>query len=458
MITYQDFEQVKDLDVNGALGSFILNAIDDFKGSLEYQKAIDAQNYYEGENTTILNRIPYIFTENGKIEDFTVANNQVPTNFLNYIVTQEASTLLSNGLQTDDNIKDGLGGGKFDILLMRMALYALVDGVAWSYNYISADGKSQFKTDIWRGTEFIPFFDEMNGVLRAGIRFYQISPERPIYIELYEEDGLTKFSITKEKSTGKEVRKVNKVAEKKGYNIKIKKDILGEQIVDEFNWSVLPINPLYASEIKKSVFTTAFKAKNDLYDIILSDFGNTLEDSRDVYWVLKNYDGQNLGEFIEQYKKFKAIKVFGEDGDAKPQTIDIPYEARETALKMLEAMIYKEAMALDTSTLTGSSLNTTAIKASMDALNKKVDKFEWQVINLVENVIGLYLEWVNKPNEEYNINFIRSGLVNDTEIIDNLMKVREEISDETFYNNLPLIEDTELEIERMNLQGLRKYK
>lgn len=448
MKTYQDFlENINNKE------SFIEQAILEFKCSDTYINGIDAQAYYRGDNTTILARTPYIFTEKGKVEDLTKANNKIPTNFLNYIVTQEASTLLSNGLQTNDDIKTGLGGNKFDILLMRLSLYALVDGVAWAYNYIDTSKKNAFQTDIWRGTEFIPLFDEQTSELKGGIRFYQLDVNKPTYIELYELDGMSKYVIGKD-GEGKSV--TNLLQEKKAYNIKIESDGIGERVIDEFNWSLLPIAPLYANEIKQSVFTKSFKAKNDLYDIILSDFGNNLEDSRDVYWVLKNYGGQDLGEFIEQYKKYKAIKV-GMDGEATPQTIEIPYEARDTALKMIEASIYKESMALDTSTLTGSSINTTAIKASADALNKKVDKFEWEVQELCENIINLYLEHKGEKDKDYTINFIRSGLTNDTEIIDNLMKVRDEISDETFYKNLPFVENAEKEIQAVEQKDNRKF-
>lgn len=449
MLTFQDFEQYGE---NGK-AAFIVKAIDEFKTTPFYKNAIDAQAYYRGDNTTILKRKNFIFDERGAmVEDITKANNLVPTNFLEFIVTQEASTLLSNGVKTSEEIRKGLGGNKFDILLMKAGIYALVDGVAWAYNYINEKGI--FATDLWRGTELVPLFDESNGVLRAGIRFYQIDKDKPIYIELFEEDGVTKYSISKDKDGN---RKVNVREKKRAYNIKIASDIISERVIDEFNWTTLPITPLYANEIKRSVFTRAFKAKNDLYDIILSDFGNNLEDSKDVYWVIKNYNGQDLGEFLEMYKKYKAITV-DENGSAENKTIEVPYEARKTALEMIERLIYKEAMALDTSALTGASLTTTAIKAATAALNNKVDKFEWQVSDFMEGVISLYLEWANKPNEEYTITFVRSGITNDKETIENLMLIRDEISDATFYKNLPYVENPEEEMMQAKVDGISKFK
>lgn len=444
MITYQDYESSIR---TGKIEEFIYSAITSFKGSEDYVKMIDAQSYYDGKNTTILSRKPMIYLSEGLVEDITRANNQVPNNFLEYIVTQEVSTLLSNGLKTDDKIKEGLGKDKFDIQLMNSSLNALVDGVNWGYCYIK---DNEFKVAIWRGTEFIPLFDERTGEVRAGIRFYQIDTDKPIYIEFYEEDGVTEFKIGKDVVSNSIAPEV--IAEKTAYLTKILRSNVNTEVAGANNWSTLPIFPLYANEKKTSVFTTSFKAKNDLYDIIFSDFGNTLEDSRDMFWVLRNYQGQDIDEFYRDYKEYKAIKV-DTDGEATPHTVEIPYEARATALKLIEANIYKEAMALDTTTLTGSSLNTTAIKSASDSLTKKVDKFEWQVVNFVDSIIKLYLEFT-KQNIDYQIKFIRSGLTNDTEQIDNLVKLREDLSDTTFYEQIPFIEDGEREIELIAKQDI----
>ena len=50
-----------------------------------------------------------------------------------------------------------------------------------------------------------------------------------------------------------------------------------------------------------------------------------------------------------------------EDGDATPHTIEVPYQARETILNMLNKSIYSDAMGLDTSILAGGSLTNVAM-------------------------------------------------------------------------------------------------
>ncbi len=331
MKTFQDFEAV------GDKLSFISSAIDEFKGTNIYNNALDAQAYYRGCNTTIANRMQWFYNSMGiKEVDKFKANNRIANNMFNKIVKQEVSYLLSNGLQTEEDIKRGLGNN-FDTQLQKAGLFSLVDYASWGYCYIDANGN--FAVDIWRGTEVVPLEDERTGQVRAVIRFWQIDLQKPVWIELYEEDGKTELRKDKDKII------ITKA--KQGYKVTKTRDILGERILKSEGFSKLPVFPLYANDIRQSEFNFSLKSKLDLYDIINSDFGNNLEDNQDIYWVLKNYEGQDMGEFLADFKYYKTVKTNDPDSDATPHTIEVPYQARQTALDMLRAQIYSDSMALD---------------------------------------------------------------------------------------------------------------
>ncbi|MGL5870373.1 phage portal protein, partial [Clostridium chrysemydis] len=223
----------------------------------------------------------------------------------------------------------------------------------------------------------------------------------------------------------------------------------GEYVTGVTNWTKLPIFPMYANREKKSEFSLGLKNKIDLYDIIISDFGNNLEDSQDVYWVLKNYQGQDITQFMSEYKRYKAIKVEsdedGNGGDATPHTIEIPYQAREIALNLLEKKIYKEAMALDTESITGSSLTNVVIKAAFTDLNTKCDAFENCVLITLKNIVDLYKEYA-KVNKDIEIKLIRRELVNDTETVDNIVKFRNDIDWRTSLELNPYISTKDIDI------------
>ena len=439
MITYQDY-----LSAPNKI-EFILNAIQLFTNSDFYTTAITAETYYQGKNTFIFNRMNWFYNSAGiKEEDRFRADNRVANEFYPKIVRQANSYLLSNGVTTDDRIKEGLGN-TFDVKLRNAGTSAIVDGVSWAYCY--TDGKD-FQTDIFKGTEVIPLHDELTNELMLAIRFWKVSEEKPMYIEVYEVDGKTTY-----KQTGDDDLTV--VIPKTSYRFKIKADSISKQITDTSNWSVLPLFPLYSNDLKTSSMTPALKSKLDLYDIVLSDFGNNLEDNADIYWVLRNYKGQDIGEFLADFKKFKAIPV-DDQGDAHMEQTEVPYEARRIALEIIRKEIFNSAMALDTSILSGGSLTNVAIKANMTDLDLKTDLFENNAIEFVDNIINLYLEYSNQ-NIPYEINFIRRSLVNDTEVVDNIVKFRQDISHLTALTLNPYIEDPQKELELIEEEGMNKF-
>lgn len=414
--TYDDFIKVGEDKL-----SFIETVITDFKSSRFYLDAETAKKYYTGNNEEISERKPMFYGKDKcLVEDVTKANNRIPNGFYPKIVKQANGYLLSNGVNLDKEIKDNLGK-KLDIKVQRAGLTSQIQGCAWAYCFIGVNG---FNLDIWKGQEFIPLYDERTGLLRAGIRFWQIASNKPIMITLYEEDGYSEYMIDSKNN------KSGMTKDKQAYIIVRKSDALEESVIGENNWSTLPIVPLYANDDKVSTLTTTIKNLIDLYDIVESDFGNNLEDSQDVFWVIKNYSGQDIGEFRENLKHYKSIKVSG-DGDAKPQTTEVPYQARKEALQIIKTNIYDFAMAVDMSTIRGgSNATTTEIDAAFYDLDMKTNEFENNVVDFLEGIIELYQEYSGNT-QEYTIGFTRDKLVNKKESVEMIYAAREDLDRET---------------------------
>lgn len=429
MFIYQDLQQATDKK------NFIKDAVIKFKNSKEYLEMATADKYYNEENVEILKRLMWFYNSEGiKQQDIFRSNNQIPASFYKKITLQEVQYLLGNGITIDDKIKEKLGKN-FDTFLNKAGLDARIKGRTFVYFYLDKKGQPQFKN--FKGDECIPFYDEKDGKIKAIIRFFQISADRPIYIELYEIDGITEYvlngTIIKEEKP------------KLPYKIKVKKDIMGEEYFGE-NWSDLPIAIYYGKSNHRTTLTVALKNKIDLYDIILSDFGNNLEDNNDVYWVLKNYQGQDLGEFLADYKQYKVIMAEGSDegGGAEAKTVETPYQARQTALTILRQQIYEDSMSLDMKTLTGGSLTNVAINSAKTDLDLKTDEFEMETLDFIDRLIALYSEYEAIELKE-KPKFIRRTITNDTEIIDNIYKMREDIDLKTSLRLNPYIDDDEVE-------------
>lgn len=441
MIIYQDFLEAPNRE------EFILEAISTFQNSDFYQRALRSQKYYMGENATINDRLRWFVdsTGNKRIDKFR-ANNKISNEFFPKIVRQMVSYLTANGLTTNDEIKQGIGGRRFDVGVQNAGEVAAVDGVAWSYCYI--DDKGQFKTAIWRGTEVIPMYDERTGAVAGAIRFYQIE-NRPMFITLYEIDGFTEYKNNNDDMTI--------IRDKTPYKLEVNEDVLGTEVVSSGNFSTLPLFPLYINSIKRSAFTKALESQIDLYDIIVSDFGDNLEDNKELIYILKNYQGTSMGEFLSDLKEYGVIKTDG-DGGVETEQIDIPYSARQTALEILKKQIYEGAMAVDTSVLSGGSLTNVAIRANMQDLDLKADDFENQLVDFTDKIIKLYLEYKGNPNEQYKIEFIRRSLINDTEIINNIYTMRSDISHTTALKLNPYIDNEGDELDLLEAEGYSKIK
>ena len=68
----------------------------------------------------------------------------------------------------------------------------------------------------------------------------------------------------------------------------------------------------------------------------------------------------------------------------------------------------------------------------------------------------MYLEYTGQ-NIEYKIEFIRNMLVNESEKIDNIYKMRSDISHETALRLNPYVESAADEVELFEAEGISKY-
>ena len=441
------FKIITNLDLENAkksletLGDFLISAITQYKGTELYRNTLKAKAYFNGETDIQFRKKEYI-NENGvKVVDIYKANNTISTDIFKKIILQESSTLFAKGVNINPEIKANFSK-IFDIKLQRLGIESSLGGTA--YGYVTPT-KNGLTLEYFSADEFVPIVDVFTGDLVAGIRFIQLDSNLPMKIELYEIDGLTTFV-----TDGSQNIKI--LDEKRNYYTITESDALSKTVYER-NYSILPVIPLYNGLSKKSRLNRALKTKIDLLEIILSDFGNNLEDMQDVYWTIKNYDGQGLSEFIREMKQHKAIKV-GDDGDVKSHTTDVPYQAREAAIKILKKQIFSDSMALDTEDMSG-TLTTVEINARRENLNLKIDDFENEAHNFMNSVMQIYQEIYGEV-EKYNLTFIRSGLINETEIIDNIIKIRSDIDHRTALELNPMIDNDNIDVilERMKEEDM----
>lgn len=403
MVTFQDLEKVGDSD-KGRI-DFVFSTIAKHKTTPVYRDSVIADEYDSRKNTTICHYQKLLYTMSGEaVPDNFSANYKLCSNFFDRFITQQTQYLLGNGVSWNEESTEQKLGDDFDTKVQDIAHEALVSGVAfgfWNLDHL----------DVFNLREFVPLYDEEDGSLKAGIRYWQVDADKPMRATLYELDGYTEYIQRK----GEDAIVLK---EKRNYVLKLRTTQAdGTEIYDGENYPSFPIVPLFANKQHQSELVGR-REQIDAYDLIKSGFANDLDDASQIYWVIQNAGGMDdvdLAKFIERMKTVKASVIEDGGATAESHTIDVPYAGREALLDRIRADLYEDFMALDTKNIADGAVTATQIKASYEPLNEKTDMFEYQVIAFIQGVLDLAgIE--DKPS------FTRSTIVNTTEEIQVLLQ------------------------------------
>lgn len=391
ILTFQDFQAATDKE------AFILQAIQEYRNSDTYTTAEIAQLYYSTDNEAIERRMGYL--ERQMQNKVNVKFHKLRNSFFPKAIKRLALYLMGNGVTLDDTIKAKIDR-KFDRIMIEATMNACVDGVVWGFPDID-------NLTFFRATEFAPLYDERTSEVMAGIRFWQIDENKPMYVELYEINGITEY-MTDNNGLG-----LTQTEPQRSYQRTIRKDAFETTVINGENYGELPVFPLYANELGISELTTGLKALIDAHDFISSDFVDTITLVEGIYWIIKNFGGQSTQELLTELQELKATLVDGADTGADSHNIEAPFQAKQSALDMLERRMYADFMIPDGS-MGGRQVTATEIKAVREELEVKADLLEWQVAEFIENVLRL------KGHDMLLPNFKRRTMNNDSEIVGNI--------------------------------------
>ena len=451
MTTYEDLVEVRETGSESRLIAFIQSTIGEYKSSEPYKEAVIAYDYFRRRNTTIREYQKLLYTISGEqVPDNYSANYKFCNAFFQIFVMQENSYLLGNGITfNEDDTKDKLGGDRFDNVLMELGENALWGGVA--YGFFNFDHVDTFKV-----TEFVPLIGEEDGALHAGIRFWQIDRSKPLRATLYEEDGYTDFIWRLDRDKNNQLDEGVVLHPKRAYvQIVQKSPADGEEILDGENYPGFPIVPLWANLAHQSELT-GLREKIDGYDLIQSGFANDLDDASMIYWTIQNAGGMDdvdLAKFLERMKVVKAAVVDEDGARAEAHTMDVPYQARMTALADIRDSLYRDAMALDTDKISAGSITATAIQAAYENLDLKCDRFEMCVSDFIDDLLKLI-------GVEDSPTFKRTKVVNMAEETQMLLQAANYLDSETILKHLPFLSPDEIEeiMERKQEEEMERYE
>lgn len=445
MLTYQDLLNVPEDNAKERM-NFVRNVINQHKSSDAYQMAVTGSQYNAKRNTSIMNYQKTLRKLDGReVVDRWSPNHKTTRNFFAYFTTQQNQYLLGNGVTwNEDSTADALGED-FDTQLQKAGKKALVQGE--SFGFFNLD-----HLEVFGLTEFAPLYDEENGALRAGVRFWQVDANKPLRATFYEESGYTEYIFNERSDVNKTEDTGRILKDKTPYKLKVRTtEVDGTEIYDGENYPVFPIVPLWANEEKQSELV-GIQEQIDAYDLIKNGYLNDL-DTAQIYWILKGAGGMDDTDLVRFLERIHSTKMASLDDDqsAEAVTVDIPYAAREQLLNRLEADLYKDYMALNIDEIKGGAVTATQIEAAYEPLNSKADMYEYQVIKFIKGILEV-------AGIDDDPSFTRSKLVNVNESVGTVLMAADVLDSEYVTEKiLNLLGDGDMVeeiLERMNADEL----
>lgn len=451
----------------GARGALTLDEIiklevQDWLASNERLLMLTGQRYYEGD-ADILGRKRMIVGEDGKlVEVENLANNKLVHNFVRKLVDQKVGYLLGLPLTvqtTNEEYQKRLNeifNREFLRMLKNLGKEAINKGKAWLMVYYDQDGRLSFKKIP--SEEVIPLWrDAAHTELDAVIRVYEV--------EAFE--GATKRIIMKVEFWSREgiLRYVyeNGVlfpdVESEEYAPHVMLD-RGDGKAEGYNWQKVPF-VCFKYNDEELPLVKFVKSLVDDYDKHTSDNSNNLEDLPNSIYVLRNYDGTNLGEFRHNLSVFRAVKV-SEDGRVDTINLEIDTEAHNAHIKQLRKDIYEFGRGVDTQAErfggdpSGVALKFLYADLDMDAniieteFQASLEQLRWFIDQHLANTTG-----ADYSDEQVDFIFNRDIIINESDVINNAKASVGIISDETIIANHPWVTNVQSELERIEAQRQR---
>lgn len=408
--TYQDYLEVLETNSETQLIQFVLNAIQEHKRSEKYEIAVIADEYFRHLNRTIIDYQKLLYTVSGKVvPDNYSANYKLSSNFFFQFVTGLNQYLLSNGVTWGNPSTEKRVGKDFDKQLQYAGERALVGSC--SFGFMNYD-----HLEVFGFTEFKPMYDEDNGALCAGIRFWQLSNQKPLHAILYDSDGYMHFVWKDGVGAIREPKTPYKITARKT-------DVGGVENFDGANYPTFPIVPFFG--INKQSELVGRREQIDCYDLIKSGFANTVDEASLIYWTLTGAAGMrdtDLVKFVERIKTVHAAAM-GEGQSAEAHSVETPYASREALLDRLRNDLYDDFMAADTRNVASGSVVTAQIEATFHNLDLKANLYEFNVLDFIDGILKVL-------GIDDEASFTRSKIINQQEQVGVVLSAADYLDDE----------------------------
>ena len=419
------------------------------------KNAQTAIRYYHGKNDILFRKPKKDLSVGEGVHPLRNADNKIAFNFHQLLVNQKASYLFTAPPifdVKDDNINQQIADSLGDSYAKKakdLCVEASNTGVGWLHYWL--DDKNEFCWAVVPSVQIYPIYTtRLEKELKAVLRMYNTIGD-----------------------DGKEWQICELWNNKECAVYKRRGDIFTECYMFQTNINGLdtPTN-IYNHNFKAVPFiafpnnnslTNDFnmiKAMVDAYDKTYSGFVDDLEDIQEIIFVLTNYEGQDLKEFLSDMKYYKAIKVSSDDATDKSGvstlSIEIPVDARDKLLDLTRKSIFDMGQGIDPQQQGFDHTSGEAMKFLYSLLELKAGLLETEFRLGFGELIRAICKYKGFEPKQIIQTWTRTSIRNDAELVDMCNKSVGVISNKTILKNHPFVENAEDEEKQLEDEQKKK--
>lgn len=354
-------------------------------------------------------------------------------------------------------------GYNFEELIKNRIVDASNAGRAWIHpNY--RDGKLVFEKYVSK--ECRPIYDnETESYLVGMIHFYTIEDleenKEKIYVEFWDEKEV-RYYIEEKYNDGRESVFIEDVTRPRSgchFTREVYDSVLNNLVkIEKHSWGRVPFIEIKNNE-ERETDLKPIKNLIDAYDLINSNYVNTVEDLKEIIWLITGYGAEDLLALIENLRVNGIARTNDTTGKIDAKLLPIPYEAREALLKRLKELIYEFGRAVDTTNkdLIGQAPSGVSLEFLYSDLDMKADDIITSLRASIYEILWYVLYDLKMENQitsnvnefDFKIEFNKSRIFNEIEKVQALSN-DQVLSTKTKLELNPWIDDPDVELQRIN--------
>ncbi|MGU8394906.1 phage portal protein [Clostridium perfringens] len=448
----------KPVEVAGPMNTiqWLGEEISDFLSSENRKQMLTGEQYYEVNNDIFQRKITRPTSNGGNEELKYKANNKLAHAFYKNLVDEKVNYLLGKDytLKSDNEeyIKklDWTLGEEFLDILNELGYEASNKGIGWLHIFINEDSKLDYM--VIPSEQIIPIWkDRRHRALERLIRLYDL-----VVYEGLEKKTVTKIELWYPDRVEYYVKDGELILLDSEKYLNVEGNI-GHYLKDgEYAaWGKIPFIAFKNNRIEKGDINF-IKSLIDNYDISRSDVSNFIEEVKNLIFVLKGYEGDELGTFMDNLNYYRAL-ILDSDGEATTLNPTMDVEAIKIHYEQLKRDINECGQGVNKDLdKFGSAPSGIALKFLYSGIDLKCNSLEVLFKKAFKELLYFINIYLSESNQgSYNevpveLIFNKNIKINETETITNCVNSKGVISNKTIMANHPWVQDPVAEQEQLD--------